>query len=95
MNIDAAVFERLSAGRPKFRDHCLSSAQDIIVLARKYRSQHSLQFAPFVLVYALGQASRAMALFGTEEETRYLARGLEECSATWTIAQQLGGDSER
>lgn len=91
MNFDAAALEMLIMKGGKFRDHCVSSAQDVIALARKYRSQHSLAFAPLVFVYSLAQASRAMSLFGTEEEAGYLAKGLEECSATWKLAQKLGG----
>ncbi|KAG7421526.1 putative transcriptional regulatory protein [Fusarium oxysporum f. sp. rapae] len=53
-NIDAAAHHE----SPKSRDYCISSAQSIIALVRKYRSQYGMRFAPFVLIYSLAQASR-------------------------------------
>ncbi|CAJ0544995.1 Ff.00g084950.m01.CDS01 [Fusarium sp. VM40] len=62
-NLDAAIHES-----HKSRDYCNSSAQAIIALVRKYRSQYGMRFAPFVLIYSLAQASRCMYLFSTVEE---------------------------
>lgn len=90
MNFDPAALEMLTMTQRKFRDHCVSSAQDIVALVRKYRSQYGLRYAPIVLIYGLTQASRCMSLFGTEEEVNYLTKALEECSATWKIGLQLG-----
>ncbi|KAJ3549669.1 hypothetical protein NM208_g386 [Fusarium decemcellulare] len=90
MNFDVAALEMSTLAQQKFRDHCVNSAQDTIALVRKYRSQCGLRNAPFVLVYGLAQASRCLSLFGTEEEVRYLAKGLEECSITWKIGHELG-----
>ncbi|KAH7180288.1 hypothetical protein DER46DRAFT_1006 [Fusarium sp. MPI-SDFR-AT-0072] len=84
-NIDAAAHHE----SPKSRDYCISSAQSIIALVRKYRSQYGMRFAPFVLIYSLAQASRCMSLFGTVEEVNYIAKILGECSPTWSIVHRL------
>lgn len=83
-NIDAAVHH----GSTKSKDYCTSSAQNIIALVRKYRSQYGMRFAPFVLIYSLAQASRCMSMFGTVEEVNYIGRILDECSRTWSIVHQ-------
>ncbi|KAM0425355.1 hypothetical protein ACHAPT_009411 [Fusarium lateritium] len=90
MNFDAAAVDISTNVQQTFRDHCVSSSQDIISLVRRYRSQYGLRYAPFALVYSLAQASRCMALFGMEEEVKYLGKALQECSGTWEIGHQLG-----
>ncbi|KAI5460498.1 fungal-specific transcription factor domain-containing protein [Mariannaea sp. PMI_226] len=90
MNFDAAVLDITEPALQNFRDHCVSSAQDITSLVRRYRSQYGLRYAPFALVYSLAQASRCMSFFGTDDEVKYLAKAMSECSSTWEIGHQLG-----
>ncbi|KAF3025591.1 hypothetical protein E8E14_012201 [Neopestalotiopsis sp. 37M] len=63
-----------------------SSADTIIAIVRKYRSQYSLKHAPFTFVYAIAQALSVVASNGIPDEQTYLLQALEECSETWALA---------
>lgn len=66
---------------------CLASAQAIVALLRKYRSQYSLQHAPLVFVYGTVRAAETVASFGIPEELSYLLQALDECSLAWSLAR--------
>lgn len=68
---------------------CLASAQAIVALLRKYRSQYSLQHAPLVFIYGIVRAAEAVASFGIPEELAYLLQALDECDPTWRLARNV------
>ncbi|KAJ4407458.1 hypothetical protein N0V82_009921 [Gnomoniopsis sp. IMI 355080] len=71
------------------RKDCLSSAERISNIVRKYRSQYGLGHSPLMMVYAVVQAARALSsLGGTSEEVQYLLQTLDECSSSWSLARQ-------
>ncbi len=88
--------ERASTVAPSSNENrsgavCLSSAQDIIAILRKYRSQHGLQYAPLAFIYGAVQAAQVVASFGIPEEWNYLLQVLDECSPAWTLARHAKG----
>ena len=88
INFDAATRSDLDMDAGTFRTTCVSSAQDIISLVRKYRVQFGLKHAPITFVYGIVQASRAIKSLSIPQEFQYLMQTLEETSVTWDLAKQ-------
>lgn len=90
LNFDQATSENAGvAAKDNACKDCVSSAQDIAHIVRKYRSQFGLGHSPLIMIYAIMQASRTLAAFGTPEEAQYLLLSLDECSSAWTLAHQV------
>lgn len=84
--------EALSSPAPQPEDPqaiSLASAQAIVALLRKYRSQYSLQHAPLVFIYGIVRAAEAVASFSIPEELAYLLQALDECDPTWRLARNV------
>ncbi|KAL3295967.1 TEA1-TY1 enhancer activator [Colletotrichum asianum] len=88
LNFDYAASGHSGAMIDNARKHCVSSAQDITHISRKYRSQYGLLHSPLIMIYAVMQAARTLTLFGTAEEAQYLVHSLDECCAAWDLAEQ-------
>ncbi|CAM1501855.1 Fc.00g038390.m01.CDS01 [Cosmosporella sp. VM-42] len=88
INFDSATSPDLDMNTGTFRTTCLSAAQDIISLVRRYRVQFGLKHAPISFVYAILQAARATKSLGIPQESQYLMQTLEKCSVTWELARQ-------
>ncbi|KXH28465.1 hypothetical protein CNYM01_10576 [Colletotrichum nymphaeae SA-01] len=88
LNFEQAVSHDISALKDNARKDCLSSAEDIAHIVRKYRSQYGLGHSPLMMIYGVMQAVRTLSLFGTSEEAQYLLHVLDECSSAWTLAHQ-------
>ncbi|KAL0765821.1 hypothetical protein CaCOL14_011561 [Colletotrichum acutatum] len=88
LNFEQAVSHNVAALKDNARKDCLSSAEDIAHIVRKYRSQYGLGHSPLMMIYGVMQAVRALSLFGTPEEAQYLLHVLDECSSAWTLAHQ-------
>lgn len=71
------------------REICLSSAQDILALVRKFRTSYELSHVPLIFVYGLVQAFRACEALGIVEESNYSIQTIEECAVTWSLAQHV------
>lgn len=83
------TFPVSSSGGSNPKDVCLSSAQDIMAILRKYRSQHGLRYSPLVFIYGAVRAAQVVASFGIPEELSYLLQVLDECSGAWALASNL------
>lgn len=79
------------AAKDNARNDCVSSAQDISHIVRKYRSQFGLGHSPLIMIYGIMQAARTLAAFGIPEEAQYLLLSLDECSSAWALAHQARG----
>ncbi|KAL0930093.1 transcription factor [Colletotrichum truncatum] len=88
LNYDQATSNQCSEETESARKCCISSAEDITYIMRKYRSQYGLNHSPLVMVYGVMQACRAHTVFGTHDEAQYLLRSLDECCAAWCLAHQ-------
>ena len=88
VNFDSATSPDLDVDTGTFRTTCLSSAQDIILLVRKYRVQFGLKHAPIAIVYGMVQAARTTKSLGIPQEFQYLKQTLEGSSSTWELARQ-------
>lgn len=71
------------------RKDCLSSAENIANIVRKYRSQYGLGHSPLMMIYGVTQAARTLSSLGTSEEAQYLLHSLDECSSAWSLAHQV------
>ncbi|RSM00805.1 hypothetical protein CEP52_008905 [Fusarium oligoseptatum] len=88
LNFDQALSSLPTAADQASREYCLSSAEDIASILRRYRHQHGLRHAPLILVYGVVQASRAMNTLGVPAEAQPLMQALGECAVTWNLAEQ-------
>ncbi|KAF5527928.1 putative transcriptional regulatory protein [Colletotrichum aenigma] len=88
LNFDHAASGHSGAMIDNARKDCVSSAQNITHISRKYRSQYGLLHSPLIMIYAVMQAARTLTLFGTAEEAQYLVHSLDECCAAWDLAEQ-------
>ncbi|KAF0324443.1 transcription factor [Colletotrichum asianum] len=88
LNFDHAASGHSGAMIDNARKDCVSSAQDITHISRKYRSQYGLLHSPLIMIYAVMQAARTLTLFSTAEEAQYLVHSLDECCAAWDLAEQ-------
>ncbi|KAF6792630.1 transcription factor [Colletotrichum sojae] len=88
LNFDHATSESISSMAENAHENCVSSAQDVTHILRKYRSQYGLRHSPLIMVYAVMQSARALTSFGTYEEANYLLHSLDECCAAWGLAHQ-------
>ena len=88
VNFDIAVLSGASEHITVARHTCEVSAQDIIALVRKYRSQHGLHHAPLIFVYGIVQAARFSSSQRSEIDTKYLLQALDDSSVTWELARQ-------
>ncbi|KAF4472061.1 transcription factor [Fusarium albosuccineum] len=88
LNYDQALSSLPSGADQGSRQYCLSSAEDIASILRRYRHQYGLRHAPLILVYGVVQASRAMNTLGVPEEAQPLSQALGECAVTWNLAEQ-------
>ncbi|KAM5374788.1 hypothetical protein ACJZ2D_006282 [Fusarium nematophilum] len=88
LNYDQALSLLPSAADQASQQYCLSSAEDIASILRRYRHQYGLRHAPLILVYGVVQASRAMNTLGVPEEAQPLMQALGECAVTWELAEQ-------
>ncbi|UPK97035.1 hypothetical protein LCI18_007970 [Fusarium solani-melongenae] len=88
LNFDQALSSLPTAADQASREYCLSSAEDIASILRRYRHQYGLRHAPLILVYGIVQASRAMNTLGVPAEAQPLMQALGECAVTWNLAEQ-------
>ncbi|RSL75884.1 hypothetical protein CEP51_010468 [Fusarium floridanum] len=88
LNFDQALSSLPTAADQASREYCLSSAEDIASILRRYRHQYGLRHAPLILVYGVVQASRAMNTLGVPAEAQPLMQALGECAVTWNLAEQ-------
>lgn len=89
LNFDHATSDTVAvAARDNARKDCVSAAQDIAQIVRKYRSQFGLGHSPLMMIYGIMQAARTLSAFGTPEEAQYLLLSLDECSSAWALAHQ-------
>ncbi|KAK2605722.1 hypothetical protein N8I77_008539 [Diaporthe amygdali] len=89
LNFDHATSDNIGeASKENARKDCVSSAQDISHIVRKYRSQFGLAHSPLMMIYGIVQAARTLAVFGTPEEAQYLLLSLDECSSAWALAHR-------
>lgn len=91
LNFDQAVSVLSNASDQGPRQCCISSAEDIASILRRYRHQYGLRHAPLILVYGIVQAIRAFDTLGVPEESHPLIQALAECSITWNLAEQARG----
>lgn len=91
LNFDQAVSLLSNASDQGPRQCCISSAEDIASILRRYRHQYGLRHAPLILVYGIVQAIRAFDTLGVPEESHPLIQALAECSITWNLAEQARG----
>ncbi|RSL47528.1 hypothetical protein CEP54_013363 [Fusarium duplospermum] len=88
LNFDQAISSLATAADQASREYCLSSAEDIASILRRYRHQYGLRHAPLILVYGVVQASRTMNTLGVPAEAQPLMQALGECAVTWNLAEQ-------
>ncbi|KAH7157366.1 hypothetical protein B0J13DRAFT_168708 [Dactylonectria estremocensis] len=91
LNFDQAVSVMSNTSDQGSRQCCLSSAEDIASISRRYRNQYGLRHAPLILVYGIVQAIRAFDTLGVPEESHPLVQALAECTVTWGLAEQAKG----
>ncbi|KAJ4322679.1 hypothetical protein N0V84_004704 [Fusarium piperis] len=88
LNFDQALSSLPTTADQASREYCLSSAEDIASILRRYRHQYGLRHAPLILVYGVVQASRAINTLGVPAEAQPLMQALGECAVTWNLAEQ-------
>ncbi len=79
LNVDHVRSEISKALSENARRVCMASAQDITHILRWYRSHYGLRHSPLIMVYAIVQGTQILSLLGTQAETQYLAKTLDEC----------------
>ncbi|CAG9998291.1 unnamed protein product [Clonostachys byssicola] len=89
LNSEACRGTYMGGDSENARAMCLSSAQDIISIVRKYRSSYGLKHTPFIFIYGIVQALRTSQAIGIAQESNYLINILEESSATWDLARHI------
>jgi hypothetical protein len=89
LNSDAFSIAQTAEGAQDRSEVCLSSARIIIAVVRKYRTQCSLKYTPFIFMYGIAKALEFVTCHGIPEEQAYLLQALDECSATWALAGQV------
>ncbi|KAH6997389.1 hypothetical protein EDB80DRAFT_883533 [Ilyonectria destructans] len=75
-------------GDDRARLVCISSAQEVVSIFRRYRSRFGLSHAPLIFIYGMVQAIRSLITFESTSESQYLIQALDKCCVTWGLAGQ-------